>query len=131
ALTVSCYRKAPGIGPRATKVGNAGVYALSQINDQLAVGQLALLKVKVKFGTAQKEIEKAFTAAAERSGLPRDELEEMSVPTYGLTDVGVCEETMGEFTARSTVTGTTSTELVWVKGDGKVQRGVPASVKES
>jgi hypothetical protein len=131
ALTVSCYRKIPGVGPRAVKVGNAGVYALSQINDQLAVGQLALLKVKVKFGSAQKEIEKAFTAAAERAGLPRDELEEMSVPTYGLTDIGLCEEQMGEFTARLTVTGTTSTELVWVKTDGKIQRAVPASVKAS
>src|SRR5512133_895503 len=87
ALTVSCYRKIPGVGPRAVKVGNAGVYALSQIEDSAAVGQLALLKVKVKFGSAQKEIEKAFNAAAERSGLPRDEIEELGVPTYGLEEV--------------------------------------------
>ena len=131
ALTVSCYRKIPGVGPRAVKAGNAGVYALSQINDPLAVGQLALLKVKVKFGSAQKEIEKAFNAAAERSGLPRNEIEEMSVPTYGLTGVGICEEQLGEFTARLSITGTTSTELVWVKADGKIQRAVPAAVKES
>src|SRR5262249_48927203 len=130
AVTASCYRKIPGIGPRAVKAGNAGVYALSQINDPLAVGQLALLKVKVKFGSAQKEIGKAFNAAAERAGLPREELEEMSVPTYGLTDVGVCEEQMGEFTARLSVTGTTTTELAWVRADGKTQKGVPASVKE-
>ncbi len=128
-LTVSCYRKIPGVGPRAVKVGNAGVYALSQIDDPSAVGQLALLKVKVKFGSAQKEIEKAFTAAAERSGLPRDEIEEMSVPSYGLTEVGVCEEAMGEFTARLTITGTTTTKLEWMKADGKTQQGVPASVK--
>jgi hypothetical protein len=131
AITVSAYRKIPGIGPRAVKVGNAGVYALSRINDPLAVGQLALLKVKVKSGSAQKEIEKAFDAAAERSGLPRDEIEEMSVPTYGLTEVGVGEEPMGDFTARLSVTGTTSTELLWVKPDGKVQRAVPASVKQA
>jgi hypothetical protein len=130
-VTVSCYRKIPGIGPRAVKVGNAGVYALSQINDPLAVGQLALLKVKVKFGSAQKEIEKAFNAAAERSGLPRDELEEMSVPTYGLTEVGICEEQLGEFKARLAVTGTTSTELVWLKDGGKTQRAVPAAVKQN
>ncbi len=130
-VTVSCYRKIRGVGPRAVKVGNAGVYALSQINDPLAVGQLALLKVKVKFGSAQKEIEKAFTFAAERSGLPREELEEMSVPTYGLTSVGECEEKMGNFTARLTVVGTDSTELGWIKPDGKTQRGVPAEVKAS
>lgn len=131
ALTASCYRKVPGVGPRAVKVGNAGVYVLSQIEDPAAVGQLALLKVKVKFGSAQKEIEKAFNVAAERAGLPRDEIEEMSVPSYGLTDVGVCEEEMAGFKARLVVTGTTSTELAWVKSDGKIQRAVPASVKES
>ena len=128
-LTFSCFRKIRGLGPRAVKVGNAGVYALSQINDPLAVGQLALLKVKVKFGSAQKEIEKAFILAAERSGLPREELEEMSVPNYGLTDVGVCEEKLGDFTARLKVIGTDSTELVWLKPDGKTQRSVPASLK--
>jgi hypothetical protein len=130
ALTISCYRKIPGVGPRAVKAGNAGVYALSQINDPLSVGQLALLKVRIKFGTAQKEIEKAFTVAAERSGLARDEIEEMSVPAYGLTAVGVREEKMGEFTARLSVTGTTTTELVWAKQDGKLQRAVPSAVKE-
>lgn len=129
ALTASCFRKVPGVGPRAPKVGNAGIYALSQINDPLAVGQLALLKVKVKSGSAQKEIEKAFNAAAERSGLPREELEELSVPTYGLTDVGICEEEMAGFKARLIVAGTTRTELEWVKPDGKVQRAVPAPVK--
>ncbi len=131
ALTVSCYRKIPGIGPRAVKVGNAGVYALSQIGNPLAFGQLALLKVKVKLGSAQKEIGKAFNAAAGRLGVPREELEEMSVPTYGLAEVGVYEEQLGDFKARLTVTGTTTTALVWSKDPGKTQRAVPATVKQS
>jgi len=131
AATISCYRKIPGVGARAVRVGNAGVYALGQIDDLLALGQLALLKVKVKQGSVQKEIEKAFQVAAERSGLPRDEIEEMSVPTYGLTEVGVTEEQLGEFTARLSVTGTTTTELVWLKDGAKPQRAVPAAVKQS
>ena len=57
--------------------------------------QLALLKVKVKFGTAQKGIEKALAAAAERAGLQQNEIEEMSVPTYGLQEVGIRRERMG------------------------------------
>ncbi len=36
--TVSAYRKVRGIGPRAPKVGNAGVYALSRMNTDEAVG---------------------------------------------------------------------------------------------
>lgn len=34
------------------------------------VGRLALLKVKVRFGIAQKEVEKVLTLAAEREGFP-------------------------------------------------------------
>jgi hypothetical protein len=127
---MSAYRKMRGIGPRAVKVGNAAVYALSKMGSLEAVGQLGILQAKVKFGTAQKEIEKAFRAAAADLKVPEDEIQEMAIPTYGLTDVGIAEEKLGEFTARLRVTGTTSTELEWVKGDGKLQKGVPAVVKE-
>lgn len=128
ALALSAYRKVPKIGPRAVKIGNACVYALGAMPGMEGVGQLALLKVRVKFGTAQKMIEKGLEATAQRVGLPREELEEMSVPAYGLTEVGRCTEVMGEFTAQLTVTGG-GTELVWLKPDGKVQKSIPAAVK--
>jgi hypothetical protein len=126
----SGYRKVAQIGPRAVRVGNAAVTALGMMPGMEGVYQLALLKVKVKFRPAQKTIEKGFNVAAEREGLPRNEIEELAVPSYGLTDVGLLEEKLDEFTARLTVTGTTSTELAWVKPDGKLQKGVPAVVKE-
>jgi hypothetical protein len=129
-MATSCYRKIPGMGPRAVKVGNAAVYALSQMGSLEAVGQLGILQAKVKFGTAQKEIEKAFRAAAADLKVPEDEIQEMAIPTYGLTEVGLAEEKLGEFTARLRVMGTTSTELEWMKADGKLQKGVPAVVKE-
>ncbi|MEM1253150.1 MAG: DUF4132 domain-containing protein [Cyanobacteria bacterium P01_H01_bin.21] len=130
-LAVSAYRKIPGIGPRCVKLGNACVWALGQMPTTDAIGQLALLKVKVKFGTAQKGIEKSLTAAAEREGLPREEIEELAVPTYGLSDVGVRRESLGEFTAELEVTGTSSTVLRWIKADGKGQKSVPKAVKDN
>lgn len=54
ALAISTYRKVPGIGPRCVRVGNACVWALGNLPGMEGVGQLALLKLKVKFGTAQK-----------------------------------------------------------------------------
>jgi len=129
ALALSSYRKVPKRGPRLASVGNACVTALGMMPGMEGVGQLALLKVKVKFGTAQKVIEKALEVTAKRVGLPREDLEEMAVPAYGLTGVGVCEEPLGEFTARLTVAGNGATELVWLKPDGKPQKAVPASVK--
>ena len=130
AVALSAYRKVPGVGPRAIKVGNAAVYALSEMGSPEAVGHLAMLKVRVKFGTAQKEIEKAFNAAAEALSLPRDQIEEMAVPSYGLESVGVRRETFadGEYTAELRVAGR-DVELHWSRADGKAQKSVPAKVK--
>ncbi|QDT27314.1 hypothetical protein Enr10x_26310 [Gimesia panareensis] len=130
ALAISSYKKVPGIGPHAVKVGNACVWALGQIPSETALSQLAFLKVKVKFGTAQKGIEKALSETAERMQVPREEIEEMGVPAYGLTEVGRLEERLGDFTAELTITGTTTTQLVWLKPDGKQQKSVPAAVKK-
>ena len=94
-----------------------------------AVGQLAMLKVRVKFGTAQKEIEKAFDAAAGALRLPRDQIEEMGVPSYGLEEVGVRREQFGDgITAELRVDGR-DVNLAWLRADGKPQKSVPASVK--
>jgi len=128
-LALSAYRKVPGIGPRAVKVGNACVYALGQMPGLDAVGQLALLKVKVRFRTATKEIDKALERAAERAGVSREDLEEMGVPAYGLTEVGRLTEPMGEVAAQLTVTDSNTTQLLWLKSDGKTQKTLPAAVK--
>lgn len=129
ALALSSYRKLPMIGPRMVKVGNACIFALGNMPGLDAVGQLAYLKVKVKFGTAQKEIAKALTAAANREGMPNDELEEIAVPAYGLTEVGRLLQPLGEYTAELVVTGTSSTELNWLASSGKRQKSIPAAVK--
>jgi hypothetical protein len=129
-VALSAYKKVPGVGPRAVKVGNAAVYALSEMASPQAVGQLAMLKVRVKFGTAQKEIEKAFNTAAVALGLPRDQIEEMGVPSYGMEEVGRRRETFagGEFVAELRVTGRDVT-LTWLRDEGKPQKSVPAKVK--
>ena len=130
AVATSAYRKVPGIGPRAIKVGNAAVYALSEMGSPEAVGHLAMLKVRVKFGTAQKEIDKAFNTAAEALSLPRDQIEEMAVPSYGLDSVGVRREAFadGEYIAELRVAGR-DVDLQWSRADGKAQKSVPAKVK--
>ncbi len=130
-LTLSAYKKIPGKGPRAIKLGSACIAALGNIPGQDSLAQLAMLKVKVKFIPAQKAIDKALNAAAAREGLPREEIEELAVPSYGLTDVGVLEEPMGDFTARLSIRGVGDTELIFVRKDGKLVKSVPAAVKAS
>lgn len=127
-VTLSAYKKVTGVGPRAVKVGNAGVYALSELGSTDAVGQLAVLKVRVKFGTAQKEIEKAFAKTAEALGLPRDEIEEMGVPTYGLTEVGSLTESIADYEAQIEVTGSDAA-LHFRDAKGKTLKSVPTKIR--
>ncbi len=128
AVALSAYKKVPGVGPRAVKVGNAAVLALSGQTSIEAVGQLAKLKVRIKVGTAQKEIGKAFTAAAEALGLPRDQIEELGVPSYGLEEVGLRRETLGAFQAELRVSGS-DVHLDWRDAKGKALKSVPARVR--
>jgi hypothetical protein len=127
-LALSAYRKIPGKGPRLVSLGNACVTALGMMPGLPPIGQLAVLKVKVKFGTAQKEIEKAFTASAAREGLAGDEIEELAVPPYGLEEVGVRRETFGPYHAELVVDGSTAS-LHWHK-HGKPLRSAPAALKK-
>ena len=129
SLALSAYRKIPGRGPRLVTLGNACVTALGMMPGTDAVGALALLKVKVKFGTAQKEIDKALSAAADREGMPRDEIEEMGIPAYGLTEVGRRREDFGEYAAELVVDDGEAV-LKWMKADGKALKSVPAAVKK-
>jgi hypothetical protein len=128
---LSAYRKLPERGPRLIGIGNACVYALGQIKGMDAVGQLAILQAKAKFAAAQKMIDKALNTAAEREGLPRDEIDELAVPEYGLTDVGKRVEVLGDYQAEFIIADTRSSELRWIKADGKRQKSIPKAVKEN
>jgi hypothetical protein len=130
ALALSAYRKVPQMGPRCVRLGNACVWALGAMPEARGVGQLAMLRARVKFGTAQKGIEKALDTAAGEAGMPLQEIEEISVPTYGLQEVGLRREQLGGFGVELVVTGTSTTELRWIKPDGKRQKSVPKAVKE-
>jgi hypothetical protein len=128
-MAVVMFQKIPGVGPRSAKLGNICVFALGQMSSVSALAQLAYLKSRIKLATAQRELEKALRATASRLNVPREELEELAVPTYGLTSVGRAEEPLGQFTAEVTVADSGKAVIAWRKSDGKVQKSVPASVK--
>jgi len=128
-LAVSAFRKLPGSGPQCPRVGNACIWALGNMPGMDGIQQLALLKVKLKLPSAQKTIAKALAAAAQRVGLPADEIEELSVPTYDLTDVGLRRETWGDFTAEIRVKGASAVELTWLWPDGRPRASAPQAVK--
>jgi hypothetical protein len=129
-LCVSALRKVPGIGPRAVRLGNASITALGMMATPEALGRLAFLKVKVKFGGARNAIDKTLGKLSEKLGMSREDLEEMSIPAYGMEEVGRLTQAVGDFTAVLTVINSRATELMWLRTDGKVQKSLPAAVKK-
>src|SRR5260221_2757575 len=94
------------IGPRCPKVGNACLFALSAMPGTEAVAQLSRLKAKVKHASSRRMTDVALGAVASRTGLTNDELEEMSIPTYGLGEGGCLSRTFVGFKAELAITAT-------------------------
>ncbi len=130
-LAISAYKKVPQVGPRCVRVGNACVWALGAMEGMEGVTQLILLRHKVKGSNVQNAIVTQIQKAAARLNLTPEEVEEMSVPDYGLSEVGFTREIFGEFTAELVVTGTNSAEIRWLNADGKAQKSVPKFVKDN
>ncbi|MCA6093015.1 DUF4132 domain-containing protein [Streptomyces sp. SCA3-4] len=128
ALVEHALRKVPSVGPRNPKVANAGVIALSRIDGQDALAQLARLSTRVTYKGTLKQLDTALKARAEALGLSREEIEELAVPDYGFTDVGRGAHTLGDCTAELAVLSGKAV-LTWTNTSGKAVKSVPAAVR--
>lgn len=124
----TALKKVPGIGPRAPKIANAAVYALSQIESEAALSALARLSTTVTFKGTLKEVQKALDVVAKRLNVTPDDLLDMGTPTLGLTSVGERLDVLGDTEARLTVDAS-GAHLSFSKG-GKPLKSVPAAVKK-
>jgi hypothetical protein len=129
-LAETCFKKVRNLGARCPRVGNACLYSLSVTSTDEAASQLSRLNQTVKQPSAKKLVGKSLDKAAELSGQTREDLEESTIPTYGLDADGRCRQSFGEFTAEFSILGSDAFEMTWRKADGKSQKSVPAEVKE-
>jgi len=129
-MAAASLRKVPNLGPVAARVGNAGINVLSELPGPAAITQLGRLRLLVKYATARRLVEKALDAAAARAGVTPDEIEEMSIPTYGLDAQGVARRPLGDVTAEIAIADDEAT-LSFRGANGKLFKSVPASVKEA
>ncbi|WP_422733278.1 DUF4132 domain-containing protein [Micromonospora sp. WMMD558] len=127
-LVETSLRKVAGIGPRNPKVANAAVWALARLDGDDALAQLARLATRVTYKGTLKELTAALDRRAEALGLSRAEVEELAVPTYGLTEVGRRVERLGDAEAELTVTAG-SVSLTWRTAAGRVVKSPPAAVR--
>ncbi len=128
-FALACFRKIPMIGAVSHRVGNACVNALAAMPGLAAVSQLSRLANRVKYDVAKRLVEKALTEAASRNGVTRDDLEAMSVPSFGLDAAGKRVEAVGECEARIEIRGS-GVGMEWWRG-GKALKSVPAEAKRA
>ncbi|MEU0406986.1 DUF4132 domain-containing protein [Streptomyces griseorubiginosus] len=128
ALVETSLKKVAGLGPRNPKVANAGVNALARIDSEAALAELARLATRVTYKNTLKLLDAALEARAAALGLSREEIEELAVPAYGLTEVGRAEHRLGEVTAVLEVQGSKAV-LTWRNASGKPVKSVPAAVR--
>jgi hypothetical protein len=128
-LAALCFTKIPGYGPVSTRVGNAALFALGAQPSFDGVAQLSRLKLRVKYASAQRLIGRALDAAAQRSGLGVDDLEEMAVPSFGLdADGRACEIVAGWRVELDTKNGMTT--VIFRSPDGKkTPKTAPKEIK--
>ncbi|MFD5819670.1 DUF4132 domain-containing protein [Streptomyces sp. NPDC127038] len=128
ALVETSLKKVAGLGPRNPKVANAGVIALSRVDGEAALAELARLASRVTYKATAKIVDGFLEEKATSLGLSREEIEELAVPAYGLTEVGHARHELGETTALVEVQGSRAV-LSWRNAAGKAVRSVPAAVR--
>ncbi|MGH1385414.1 DUF4132 domain-containing protein [Kordia sp.] len=129
-LAERCYKKIPGVGPTAASVGNACMYVLGNTKGLEGISHLSRLKLKIKQNNTRKLIEKYIEAASVKLGISSSEIEELSIPHFGLED-GAKTYTFDDYTLEIGIQELGKVSLIWRKPDGKPQKTTPAFVKSS
>ncbi len=124
-----CFKKVPNVGARCPKLANACVAVLAGMPFKEAIAQLSRLKTGAKKSSSLKQIDKGLVQAADRSGMTVIDLQEMSVPDYGFTEIGKLIKQVGDYQAEIAINGARSAELLWTDAKGKTLNSVPAAVK--
>ncbi|WP_238995339.1 DUF4132 domain-containing protein [Streptomyces cyaneogriseus] len=128
ALVETSLKKVPGLGPVNPKVANAAVTALARTDSREALAELARLATRVTYKGTLKLLDAALDTRARALGLGREEIEELAVPAYGLTEVGRLATQLGDVTALLEIQGAKAV-LRWRSATGKEVKSVPAAVR--
>jgi hypothetical protein len=118
-----------GANYRSLMVANACINVLGEIATPEAVQALGRIKLKVRDERLTKQIAKAMDEAAKRAGVTVADLQEISVPTFDLEEVGAQAVPIGELTATLRVITTSDVTVDLTGADSKLVKSLPAAVK--
>jgi hypothetical protein len=127
-VAAAAYKKVPNKGPLDTKTGNACVTALSITKSLHGISQLAGLSYRIKQTGIRNKVDKILREAAAKKNVSRQEIEDLSVIEFGLSDDLLTVE-VGDYTAEICLLKPGKSSMQWRKGD-KVQKSIPKAVKD-
>lgn len=129
-VTERCFKKIPSVGPAAAGVGNACIYVLGTTKGLEGISHLSRLKLRIKQTNTRKLIEKYLDIASAKMGISTSEIEELSIPDFGLT-LGKRIENFEDYQFVIEVEDVGKIKSSWIKPDGKEQKTIPTFIKES
>ncbi|MEM1181212.1 MAG: DUF4132 domain-containing protein [Acidobacteriota bacterium] len=127
-IAAAMYKKVPGIGMRNAALGNAAVYSLSCMADDVGLKEIITLRAATKYNPALVNINRVFDRLAKERNVDPEELASIAVPDFGLTDVGIYRRALGDYEVSLTLEWTGKVAILWSR-DGKSQKSVPAPLK--
>ena len=129
-LTERSFKKIPGVGPTAAGVGNACIYVLGNTKGLEGISHLSRLKLKIKQNNTKKLIEKYIESSSEKLGVSTSEIEELSIPDFGLAH-GFKSYSFDDYSLELKIEGFGKVILSWLKPDGGIQKTTPSFIKNS
>src|SRR5207248_2562410 len=99
SLAIAAYTKVPGMGRRCPKIGDAAVAALGHYPLDIAAARLTAIQRAARDPMTNKTLNASLDALAAKSEIPRDQLEELTIPTFGLSQAGARDIQLGPITA--------------------------------
>jgi len=121
------YRKITGVGPRSAKIAAACLSVLKTMPGLHGAAQLERVRLNVKQPTYLKEVEKALDEAARRAGMSREDLEELTVPAFGLEQSRL-RIPIGPAMAEIQIVGLAA-QIHWYDAAGNPHKAEPAEIK--
>ncbi|GGA33680.1 DUF4132 domain-containing protein [Neptunicoccus cionae] len=126
-----CFKKVPQIGARSIKLGNACLLALEGMGTNFAaVAELSRLLRDIKYASVRDQIAQRLARVAKSAGLDVTELEDRSLPDFGLNQEGYVEVALERYCATLRVTAL-ETKLAWRSSNGKELKSIPKQVREN
>lgn len=124
-------KKYPGVGPLAAKLGNACLRSFAYMRGMEGISLLFRYKAKASNRNVIKLTETLLNEAAERQQMSRSDLEDLSVPPFGLDAKQCRTETFDEYQATLSIRDQTEAVLTWQVVNGKAMKSVPSAIKET